>query len=191
MSLTKALAIGAVPILLLFGAAFQSSNSVPGQLQAIQSQLSNLLAQNSALVAKVDSLVNKGPRKFYVTNSDHQGDTALSACAQGYHMASIWELHDPTDLRYNKDLGVTFDDSGFGPPVPLEGWIRTGNEARVANLTSRCNCKAWMQADAASFGTVAFLDELWGSPFPALRTTPWVAETTPCNSSRKVWCVQD
>ena len=38
VSLKTALAIGAVPLLLLFGAAFQSSNSVPGQLQAIQSQ---------------------------------------------------------------------------------------------------------------------------------------------------------
>ena len=45
ISLKKALAIGAVPLLLLFGAAFQSSNSVPGQLQAIQSQISALQAK--------------------------------------------------------------------------------------------------------------------------------------------------
>jgi len=36
ISWKKALAIAAVPLALLFGAAFQSSNSVPGQLQAIQ-----------------------------------------------------------------------------------------------------------------------------------------------------------
>ena len=49
ISWKKALAIGAVPLLLLFGAAFQSSNSVPGQLQAIQAQLSGLQTQVASL----------------------------------------------------------------------------------------------------------------------------------------------
>ena len=81
ISLKKALAIGALPLLFLFGAAFQSSNSVPGQLQAIQTQLSSLLSKNSALEsqisgleAKVDSLASKGQRKFYQTKTTHDGE---------------------------------------------------------------------------------------------------------------------
>ena len=72
VSLKKALAIGAVPLALLFGAAFQSPNSVPEQLQAIQAKL-------SSLEAKIDSLANKGPRKFYLTQTTHNGAQALSA----------------------------------------------------------------------------------------------------------------
>jgi hypothetical protein len=49
ISWKKALAIGAVPLLLLFGAAFQSSNSVPGQLQAILAKLSGLQTQVASL----------------------------------------------------------------------------------------------------------------------------------------------
>ena len=88
ISWKKALAIGAVPLALLFGAAFQSSNSVPAQLQAIQSQLTGLQAQ-------LASLANKGPRKFYLTQTTHNGAQALSACAPGYHMASLWEINEP------------------------------------------------------------------------------------------------
>ena len=60
ISLKTALAIGAVPLLLLFGAAFQSSNSVPAQLQAIQAQNTALGSQITALQAQVTSLANKG-----------------------------------------------------------------------------------------------------------------------------------
>ena len=31
-------------------------------------------------------------------------------------MASMWEIHDPSDLRYDTDLGLTLADSGSGPP---------------------------------------------------------------------------
>ncbi len=109
----KTLALAAIALVLLLGAAFQSSNSVPGQLKDIQSQLSGLEAQ-------IASLANKGPRKFYLTKTLHTGAQALSACATGYHMASLWEIHDPTNLRYNTELGFTSgSDSGFGPPVWL------------------------------------------------------------------------
>jgi hypothetical protein len=111
ISWKKALAISALPLTLLFGAAFQSSNSVPGQLQAIQSQL-------SALQAQVTSLANKGPRKFYLTKPFHKADQALSVCAEGYHMASLWEIHDTSNLRYDRELGLTTVDSGFVPPTP-------------------------------------------------------------------------
>ena len=60
---------------------------------------------------------NRDPRKsFYLTRVTHNASQALSACAEGYHMASLWEIHDPSNLRYDTELGFTTDDSGFGPP---------------------------------------------------------------------------
>ena len=59
ISLKKALAIGAVPLLLLFGAAFQNP-SLTAQLNTVLSEISDLKAQNIALEAKVDSLAVKG-----------------------------------------------------------------------------------------------------------------------------------
>ena len=40
-------------------------------------------------------------------------------------MASLGEIHDTSNLRYDTDLGLTLADSGFGPPIVF-GWIRTG-----------------------------------------------------------------
>ena len=100
ISWKKALAISALPIALLFGAAFQLPNTVSAQLTAIQFQIIKLQAQ-------VASLADKGPRKFYLTQALHNGAQALSACAQGYHMASLWEIHDTSNLRYDTDLGLT------------------------------------------------------------------------------------
>src|SRR5262245_49264077 len=56
-------------------------------INALQSTVNNL--QNT-----VNSIVTNGvsttPRLFYLTKETHQGNTALSACAQGFHMASLW-----------------------------------------------------------------------------------------------------
>ena len=148
----KAIALSSLPLVLLFSVAFvQSDNSVLIKLAFIQSDL-------GALKAKVDSLAanNKGPRQFYLTKTNHTGAEALTACDVGYHMASMWEIFDPTTLRYNTELGVTRDDSGFGPPSEVIGWIRTGNESSV-NVT-RPNCNSWTQSNVLALGTTVSLD---------------------------------
>ena len=174
ISWKKALAIGAVPLLLLFGAAFQSPNSVPGQLQAI--------------LAKLTDLADKGPRKFYLTKTEHNGAQALSACAPGYHMASLWEIVDPSNVRYNTDLGVTFTDSGFGPPSAL-GWIRTGFLTSDSLEPGVANCDAWTSADAGRFGTLVGLHSLWN--LPPTQISPWQGIARSCSTATRVWCVQD
>jgi hypothetical protein len=187
--LKKNLAPAAIALVLLLGSAFQSSNSVPGQLKEIQAQLSNLEAQ-------VASIANKGTRQFYLTKTKtHKGNEALSACAMGYHMASLWEIHDPTNLRYNTDLGFTFDDSGSGPPTgSSQGWIRTGSTTGVSPFTGTANCNAWTSADATNFGTVISLTNAWTIPSTASFTTavgPWIAGAASCGAVESVWCVQD
>ena len=124
-------------------------------------------------------------RLFYLTQTTHDGSQALTACASGYHMASLWEIHDPTYLRYNTQIGLTKDDSGFGPPALSEGWIRTGENA------SNSNCQAWTSASDAVNGTPVSLttESLWASP--ASVVSPWGAQPFSCNASFPVWCLQD
>jgi hypothetical protein len=69
----------------------------------------------------------RGLRKYYLTQTTHTGGQSLSACAEGYHMASLWEILDPSNLSYDTSLGFTLADSGSGPPASSLGWIRTGN----------------------------------------------------------------
>ena len=132
------------------------------------------------------------PRKFYLTQTGHTGSQALTACASGYHMASLWEIFDTSNLRYNTVLGVTQDDSGFGPPSQALGWTRTGRFASAVDSAGGANCDAWTSADAADFGTAAGLNNDWtGDINPGKNVHPWTAFANPCNSTASVWCVQD
>jgi hypothetical protein len=178
--LKKVLALSALPLALLFGAAFQMS--VPDQLKAIQSGISDLQAQVASLAAQVAS---NGPRKFYLTRTEHDGAHALSACAAGYHMASLWEILDPSNLRYNTELGQTDADSGFGPPDLIFGWIRASSF--IPPLT---NCSVWTNASGTERGNAVSLHEYRDSD-PVTQISPWFAFTFECNSEHRVWCVQD
>ena len=76
-------------------------------------------------------------RKYYLTKSVASATQAKTFCATGYHMASIFEIEQTTDIRYDTALGLTAGDSGSGPPIGHEVWARTGNPG--ANQS----CNAW------------------------------------------------
>ena len=46
----------------------------------------------------------KGARKYYLTLPQFEGDQVLTACARGYHMASLFEILDTSNLRYDTTL---------------------------------------------------------------------------------------
>ena len=140
------------------------------------------------------------PRKFYLTQIKHNGGQALSACAAGYHMASLWEIHDPSNLRYDTALGFTQGDSGFGPPIPFPfgppqldrpfGWVRTGNGSANSGTPGATNCHAWTSANGDDNGTFIFLASTWDSTDVTV-IIPWRAGVSACDSTLRVWCVQD
>jgi hypothetical protein len=140
-------------------------------------------------------------RAFYLTKEAHTGSETLAACVAGYHMASIWEILDPSNLRYDTTLGRTVGDSGFGgpPTVGFEngagqaanyvglGWIRTGTGALA-------NCNGWTSDAHADSGSYSLL-KLSAS---AELTFNWVVgHELPCDGvgvldfQPGVWCVQD
>ncbi|MFX1355393.1 MAG: hypothetical protein ACFFGP_15680, partial [Promethearchaeota archaeon] len=55
-------------------------------------------------------------RQYYLTDTPtgFTGADADTACAAGYHMASLYEILDTSNLKYNTDLGQTREDSGEG-----------------------------------------------------------------------------
>ena len=131
------------------------------------------------------------PRKFYLTETQYDGAHALSACARGYHMASLWEIWDPSNLRYNTDLGLKSDDSGLGPPSEEVGWIRTGSPAGVSGPPGKGNCNLWTEGDPIKAGgTVVWLSGSWNSADSVYPVSPWIPSFGGC-IPRPVWCVQD
>jgi hypothetical protein len=54
---------------------------------------------------RVSADEKKVTRVYYLTNTTHLPDSALTACAPGFHMASIWEILDPSNLNYDTARG--------------------------------------------------------------------------------------
>ncbi len=61
-------------------------------------------------------------------------------------------------LRYDTALGLTQDDSGFGPPSgsQVQGWIRTGHASyggdEFSHFAGQVNCLTW--TSDSGWGTV-------------------------------------
>jgi hypothetical protein len=133
------------------------------------------------------------PRRYYITQTTHDGNDALTACSVGYHMASLWEVADTSNMEYDIGLGLAADDSGSGPPTTDSSlaWIRTGFAASNANenVPGHANCHAWTQSSNSYFGSTAKLDNVWWSTSRTV-ITPWVSTAAnACGSLRPVWCV--
>jgi hypothetical protein len=129
-----------------------------------------------------------GLRKYYLTNGTYGGANTKTACASGYHMASLWEILDTTQLEYNTSLGFVMGDTGSGPPTYVFGWIRTGNYSYSSSTPGLGNCNAWTVT--TGMGTIAQLPNSWYSTNVDLHV--WDVATDGCGTSvHHVWCVED
>ncbi len=127
-----------------------------------------------------------GARSFYLTAGDFAGDEVLGACAYGYHLASIYELLDPSNLVYDTQLGLTAADSGAGPIADQAGWVRTGTAGGAG-----WNCDNWSSDSPLDSGLLAWLgltpEPIRALPMPA----PWNTEFVDCAGRAHAWCVSD
>ena len=129
-----------------------------------------------------------GMRQYYLTELEYKGDEVLTACATGYHMASFWEIADPSNLKYNTSLGYMRDDSGHGPPYKA-GWVRTGYASSGSNVAGRANCLLWASNSGTDYGTRAYLPSSWTVGDEDLGV--WVVNSGSCAISTAVWCIED
>jgi hypothetical protein len=154
--------------------------------------------------AEVDSLVaaavaEASPREYYLSSTSVAGDGAESACGGGFHMAALYEIANPSNLKYASTHpdAVTWGDSGTGPPTGVWGWIRTGyiDASSGENLPGTANCLGWTSNSEAEFGTGVILPIEWSDPIQSSRVlvwgTPWAAVPHGCDAPRGVWCVED
>jgi hypothetical protein len=160
------------------------------------------LTVNRARAITPDSLsasgAASGARQYYLSRSYVQADEAPSACTAGYHFASIWEIADPSTLRYNTTLGLPSSDSGegpptaislFGSPVSVHGWVRTGYSFSTSGSIGQANCATWLSKYGFYFGTVANLPSNWTGGEQDVGV--WNTEVRTCDTHSWVWCVQD
>jgi hypothetical protein len=129
--------------------------------------------------------------RHYLTNtSSHDGSNALTACAAGFHMASLWEIFETSHLVYDTALGRVSNDSGSGPTSQIGGWMRTGlgNSSGTPGFD---NCGNWTSNDSRFKGSWVRLNRRWISDSPEQSISRWEADNFNCNVSLNVWCVED
>jgi hypothetical protein len=140
-------------------------------------------------------------RGYYLTKNTITGGNVLTACATGYHFASVWEILVTSDLHYSKTLGRTNTNSGVGPPTvsgnstfsnAAYGWIRTGGPADP-------NCLNWTSSNSVDSGSAGALS------FGAVHEPQWIIDNgtstqtaISCDGTLSgtpltigVWCVQN
>jgi hypothetical protein len=147
-------------------------------------------------------------RQYYLTTLTSNGSLAQNACSVGYHMASIFELEDRSNLQYNAALGFTQLDDGGGPPVRAFGWLRTGGVAdgtptvpagadcnvSFCAFNSGANCLAWSTSSGSAYGVAwaLFLSiGFAGEQFTVPNAGGSHSVATTCDQSRRVWCVEN
>lgn len=128
-------------------------------------------------------------RAFYLSQNGVPADQALTACVPGFHMASLYEILDPSSLRYDASLGLSFEDTGAGP-TRGPGWIRTGTIgwSTAISVPGDANCNAWQSTSPDINGSTVGLGT-WDHA--ATSISPWSALVVACHSIVRVWCVQD
>lgn len=130
-------------------------------------------------------------RHFYITNTNVNGSQAAAACAEGYHMASLWEIHQVSGLIYanTHPAAKLRADNGSGPTAGWWGWARTGYDSSVTNTAGRANCGNWTSATSGEYGTLVRLPDNWTASATVI--SPWEAQTWSCSGTAPVWCVGD
>ena len=147
-----------------------------------------LTGESAVAAGETSPAQSSGMRQFYLTTAAYTGTQTLTACAGGYHFASLWELADPSNLKYNTSLGHTEADSGQGPPSSMEGWVRTGYQSDIVMTPGHANCAAWTTG-YADFGTLAVLPSDWTAGQQDMSV--WDVWIGYCGFSMPVWCIED
>jgi hypothetical protein len=172
-----------------------SRNGGPG-IQAPQSTISdrNSVNHNTVGTGSAGSRL----RRYYLSATRGSGGGARSQCAPGFHMASLFELTEPSHLSYDGQNGYSRGpqaDEGGGPPTLVDGWIRSGYDGNPAmSSAGEANCNAWTSSSGSSNGSLAHLNANWqfSSPDPAgTATWPWQTSTAGCGGTQYVWCIED
>jgi hypothetical protein len=137
--------------------AYQEANAGPTELESVQqdAELPAFLDANGEAASELrapegtgeiqvmDALSgNANGNLFYLTNFSRNANQVLTACAAGYHMASLWEIYDPSNLTYDTSHPEAYvkADSGQGPPSLWYGWVRTGFDNSASSKPGAGNC---------------------------------------------------
>lgn len=147
---------------------------------------STALARENSSLERAQVAIGFQARKYYLTEASFVGNQVLTACAAGYHTASLWEILDPSNLVYDTSLGYRYIPGDGTPPTGVSGWARTGNVPSIGNGAGNGNCGLWSFAAADHYGTLIELPDDWTAPGSSMGV--WLTGYAECTEAYRVWC---
>ena len=119
------------------------------KLTVLQNDLTSLRNTVSSLSAAVNHLDVR--KKYFLTDATFDGSEALHACPAGFHLASLLEIIDTSNLEYDTSRASHshIEDAGKGPAVVL-GWVRTGGFNSDSSSPGFGNCDTFLSTPKRS-----------------------------------------
>jgi hypothetical protein len=172
----KRLLLGALMVLVALGGmvGFSRAGEAVGTLQA---------TDNASVPSK--------PKMYYLTKNTFNGGDAIKSCDPRFHMASISEIQDPSNMQYAASLSSAYAparDQESVPPNQQDGWVRPGFSAALpADLLpmAQTNCDLSTTRTREVFGTTVHIP----SPNVVPITNPWdqITKTQTQTRTREVF----
>jgi hypothetical protein len=189
--------LAAIFLVILVGLVGVSS-AADNAMQTVITQVQNIQMAVHALPATVNTGVQGKPTMYYLTSSLVSGTYATFACWTGFHMASIFEILDGSNLQYSTGLPDALSDlvhldQGDGPPTLDFGWVRTGYDSTAnpgtTQVPASVNCNNGTTRTDNDWGTVA---RRYDKATDSQMYSEWVGVSArQCNQSYHVWCVEN
>ena len=135
-------------------------------------------------------------KQYYLSTERVTGAEVGRVCNRGFHMASLWEILDTSNLKYASQLGLQILDQGSGPPSGIWGWVRTGWTTTAGSLSGSdvpgmAHCFLWTSNSDSYSGTIVRLNNDWTKNFRSRSIEPWQADAESCDNKEHVWCAED
>ena len=134
-------------------------------------------------------------KMYYLTENTFDGGDAIMACDFGFHMASISEIQDPSNLQYANRSTAAYDSlvdgQRLGAPSNRMGWVRSG----VYSPLGVYDCGDWRGKYDTQLGNTLALYDFWYAseheqPVSHLNTW-WQAARQICSQPKPVWCAEN
>jgi len=142
-------------------------------------------------------------KQYFLTDAIVVGSDAPKSCGTGFHMASLYEILDPTQLSYAGANLLAYQppaasDLGAGPPSQVHGWVHTGYTASTSSTSTpgQANCNGYTDGSSDNAGTRVRLNSTWeriqGGDTVYSVTPWWDTDAQLCSdATTRVWCVAD
>ena len=175
---------------------FSRAGNAVGALQASANATNEAV---STLQATVNDGVPARAKMYYLTVNGFTGGDAIKACDPRFHMASISEIQDPSNLQYASRSTPAYDapayDQGWGTPSNHMGWVRSGVYSQSGFAYA---CDVYLAGSDLAKDTTMTLYTFWFDARSSIPTSQpdhvwwqWHAAHHPCSQPEPVWCVED